>query len=279
MVPYLSCIRNHSSAKVVMRAHNVEHIIWERLHHSEKNPVRKIYLRLLAKRLKKFELNHLGELDAILPITKEDETVFRKLGCLIPLHVVPIGINPEEYNTTPDETEWCLFHLGSMDWMPNLEAVNWFLKNCWENIHKEIPFLKLYLAGRGFPKELMEANFPGVFCEGEISDSNNYMNRKQIMIVPLLSGSGMRVKIIQGMALGKTIISTTIGAEGIECTNKKNIMIADTPAEFLNAVKYCLSDKPTAIQLGKDARKLVEERYSNMSIGKSLTEFYRKLIS
>ncbi|MCX6290977.1 MAG: glycosyltransferase [Bacteroidetes bacterium] len=280
MMPYLSCARKNSKAKVVMRAHNVEHIIWERLHHSEKNIFKKWYLQILARRLKKFERFHLHTLDAVLPITADDETAFRKIGCTVPMHITPLGIDTEDYPVNdPQEAEWCLFHLGSMDWMPNLEAVEWFLGNCWEKIHNEFPSLKLYLAGRGFPKHLMEAGYANVVCEGEISDSNKYMASKQIMVVPLLSGSGMRVKIIQGMALGKTIISTTIGAEGIQYTHGENILIADTPDQYMQAVKKCMEDKNFASQTGKAARKLVAEKYSNDVIGKSVTEFYRKLIS
>ena len=221
----------------------------------------------------------MNKLDAILSITQEDKIIFENLGCRIPILVTPLGVDVKDIRQIENEkTEWCLFHLGAMDWMPNLEAIDWFLKNCWQMIHREFPDLKLYLAGRGFPKRLMEATLPNVICEGEISDSTNYMRNKQIMIVPLLSGSGMRVKIIQGIAFGKTIISTTIGAEGIEYTNGENILIADTPQQFLSAIKKCLNDKTFAEQIGQAAQLLIKEKYSNETIGKSVTEFYGQLI-
>ena len=278
MFPYLEAIRKNSSAKIVLRAHNVEHIIWERLCDSETNPLKKWYLKTLTKKLKKYEVTHLNKPDAILAITKEDQQIFNLLGCTIPIHVTPLGIDLKDYQPSEEnKSEWCLFHLGSMDWLPNLEAVKWFLENCWNAIHNEFSGLKLFLAGRGFPKSLMENNFPNVICEGEIADSNKYMHDKQIMIVPLLSGSGMRVKIIQGMALEKTIISTSIGAEGIQFTNGENILIANTPLEFLAAVKKCLADKNYAKQIGENGRKLVAEKYSNEAIGKSVTSFLSQL--
>jgi glycosyltransferase involved in cell wall biosynthesis len=261
-----------------MRAHNVEHIIWERLYSSEKNRLRKWYLKLLAKRLKQYEIQHLNNLDAILPITPDDETIFKNLGCSIPLHVTPLGIDLDDYVPSPEKISApSLFHLGSMDWLPNLEAIDWFLENCWARIHAERPQLKLYLAGRGFPKRLVDARHPNVVCEGEISDSNEYMRTKQVMVVPLLSGSGMRVKIIQGMALGKTIISTSIGAEGIQYTNGKNILIANTPEEFAAAVARCMNDEVFTISVGKAARQLITGQYSNEAIGKSVSGFYREL--
>ena len=197
MVPYLPCIRQYSKSKVAMRAHNVEHVIWNQLHRSEKNIFKKWYLKHLAKRLKYFEVQHLNNLDAILPITMEDAAVFRSLGCTIPMLVTPLGIDLKEYETKAElNTEQCLFHLGSMQWLPNQEGVTWFLENCWQMIHAEFPELKLYLAGRGFPKQIVDAGYPQVICEGEILDSNKYSENKQIMIVPLLAGSGMRVKML-----------------------------------------------------------------------------------
>jgi glycosyltransferase involved in cell wall biosynthesis len=279
MMPYLNCIRKHSKAKVVLRSHNIEHIIWKRLYQSEKNFARSWYLRLLAKRLKKFELDHLNVADAILPITANDAQLYNNLGCIIPLHVTPLGVDLDDYIISETvKEEWCLFHLGSMNWRPNLEGVEWFLENCWPRLRFDFPDLKLYLAGRGFPKRLIDLHLPNVICEGEISDSNHYSSDKKIMIVPLFSGSGMRVKIIQGMALAKTIISTTIGAEGIECTNGKDILIADTAEQFYEAVKKCLMNKQLADEIGFAGRKLITEKYLSNLIGKRLSDFYRKIL-
>src|SRR5207248_8773107 len=122
-------------------------------------------------------------------------------------------------------------------------------------IHKKLPTLKLFLAGRGFP-DYLKNNVPqNVICEGEIINAENYMSDKQIMIVPLLSGGGMRVKILQGMAMGKTIISTSIGAEGIKTEDGKNILIASAPEQFLKQVVKCSEDRDWCLLIGKSARK------------------------
>jgi glycosyltransferase involved in cell wall biosynthesis len=278
MTPYISAVRKLSKAKIVLRAHNIEHIIWQRLASNEKNPLKKSYLALLAKRLQKYEVDIIASLDAILPITPDDAKSFTQLGSKVPMRIIPVGIDTSKYlNQRNADSEILLFHLGSMDWRPNLEGVKWFLEDCWNWIHEKFPTLKLYLAGKHFPADLIARNDPGVICEGEVKDSDAFMNDKQIMIVPLKSGGGMRVKIIQGMALGKTIISTTIGAEGIEYTDKVNVLIADTPAEFLSAVEKCLSDKNYCLQIGNEAHKLALEKYSNKNIGNMLSSFFKSL--
>lgn len=276
--PYIDCIRKNSPAKIVLRAHNVEHIIWERLAKEDKNILRKNYLIFLSRRLKKYELDVLKKIDAIIAITSVDENNFRELSFKGPLLTVPVSLDFKEYFfDANEETEMSLFHLGSMDWMPNREAVEWFLKKCWPKLHSIFPSLKLYLAGRSFPQEIIDAKYPNVICEGKIEDAHSYMRKKQIMIVPLLSGSGMRVKIIQGMALGKTIISTKIGAEGIPVENGNNIFLADTPEEFLEAISNCINNQGGCKQTGINGRKFAEENYSNQAAGKKIDVFYKAL--
>jgi glycosyltransferase involved in cell wall biosynthesis len=278
--PYISCIRKHSSAKIVLRAHNVEHIIWERLAETENNIIRKWYLHFLAKRLKKYELETLEEIDAIIPITPVDELLFKNYHFLKPVLTVPVSLTMNDY--VYDEKvkpEMSLFHLGSMDWIPNREAVEWFLKEVWPGIHSLYPTLRLYLAGRNFPDEIKNAGHPNAICQGRIEDAHSYMQTKQVMIVPLHSGSGMRVKIIQGMALGKTILSTTVGAEGIPVTNGENILIANTPSEFISQVKWCMENPEASKEIGKKARKFAEDNYSNFSVGKQLSVFFKNIMA
>jgi glycosyltransferase involved in cell wall biosynthesis len=116
-----------------------------------------------------------------------------------------------------------------------------------------------------------------VLIEGEVSDSVKFMNSKSIMIVPLQSGGGMRVKIIEGMALAKTIISTSIGAEGIAYENNVNLLIADTEIAFEQAIMQCITDKAFSDTIGKNARTLIETKYDNRKICGRLFEFYQTL--
>ncbi len=279
MAPYLEIIRKHSNAKVVLRAHNIEYLIWERITSVTKNPVKKWYLETLTRKLKNYELSVINEFDGVATITAKDAGFFRKAGCKVQITDIPFGINLQNYEPVNyKEKEVSLFHLGSMNWMPNEEGIRWFLNKAWPLIHKNNPELKLYLAGRMMPEWLTNLTMQNVVVVGEVDDATDFINKKGIMIVPLLSGSGIRIKIIEGMALGKTIISTSIGAEGINYKNGRDILIADTPEEFAKAVSTCLKDEVYCRSVGKNARKLIENDHNISKIIGKLEGFYERII-
>ena len=280
VTPYVDVIRKHSKAKIVLRSQNVEYAIWERLAEASGNPLKKAYLKLLAKRLKKYELGMLNKYDGIATITELDAVSYRNSGCKSPIIHIPFGIDTNKYRSDPASTEFpSVFHIGAMDWMPNSDAVKWFLENVWGKVQLQHPTVKLYLAGRNMPDWMKQLNLKNVVVEGEVADSHKFINSKSIMIVPLSSGGGMRVKIIEGMALGKTIISTAIGAEGIDYENNKNILIANTENEFIEALVKCIADKAFSDAISQNAKKLIENKYDNLKICKKLSDFYQTLIT
>ncbi|MGQ0829067.1 MAG: glycosyltransferase [Bacteroidota bacterium] len=276
---YVQTIRKHSKAKIVLRSHNIEHQIWERTTNSTANFLKKWYLNLLTGRLKKYELNSLTAFDAIASITEGDSAYLKKQGVIYPIDTFPFGIDLQHI-TSKSKPEECIsvFHIGAMDWAPNVEGIKWFLKYSWPKLQIKHPDLKLYLAGRNMPAELNTIAIKNVIVEGEVADSHTFMNSKGIMIVPLLSGGGMRVKIIEGMALGKTIVSTSIGAEGIDCTNNTNIVIADDPINFAEAISNCILDKTFFETIGNNAKNLAVQKYNNIDICNRLSNFYHQLI-
>lgn len=278
MTPYIATIRMHSDAKIVMRSHNLEYIIWERLSKQTGSVAKKTYLKLLARQLKKYELDVLNQIDGIAAISKRDAEDFRKLGCKQPIEIIPFGLDLNKYEPADNpKTSLDLFHLGSMDWSPNIEGLDWFLNKIWPVIQSKTPEANFYLAGRDMPERFFESSLPNMVVVGEVEDAMKFIKSKSLMIVPLLSGGGIRVKIIEGMALGKAIISTSVGAEGIHYTHKKDIWIADTPTEFAEAVDYFKNNPDKINEFGKNARNLVEIEYANEIIIKKLLSFYEQL--
>ncbi len=276
---YVDTIREYSKAKIVLRSQNVEYVIWERLADASTNFFKKWYLKLLAERLKKYELSMLNRYDGIAAITDIDAKIHQKLACTLPIITIPFGIDVSKYKKDESTTEYpSVFHIGAMDWMPNADGIKWLLENVWPKVLLKHPAVNLYLAGRNMPSWLKQLSIPNVLVLGEVEDSNQFINSKSIMLVPLTSGGGMRVKIIEGMALGKTVVSTSIGAEGIEYENLKDILIADSADEFVEAIHTCLSDKIYADTVARNARILVEKKYDNITICKQLTWFYKALI-
>ncbi len=275
MAPYLKTVRKFSKAKTVLRAHNIEHLIWERVAQTSSNMLKRIYLHHLVRTLKKYELSILDKFDGIAAITEKDASFFRR-WCKVPVEAIPFGIDPGNFPIIREEPEFpSLFSIGSMDWLPNAEGVRWFLDKAWPLIHEKFPELKYYIAGRHMPQWITCCGRPNVMVVGEVKNAKAFMGSKSVMIVPLFSGSGIRIKIIEGLATGKTIISTTIGAEGIHITRGENILIADSPEEFLQAVTSCMNPD-FCKTLGKHARELIEKEYQRKEIIGKLIAFYKK---
>lgn len=276
---YIPTILKHSTALVSMRGHNVEYLIWERLAASTASFFKKKYLQLLAKRLKREEISVLQQLDCIVPISTIDEQIYRQQGAKMPMLVCTAGVDENLLEAKPAEVKkGTLFHLAAMNWQPNVEAVNWFMQSIWPKVKVSFPQTHLFLAGKDMPDAMMKQNGKQVTVCGQVNDAVQFMQDKQIMLVPLLSGSGMRIKIIEGMALGKVIVSTSIGAEGIDCTSGKNILLADSAEEFCNQIALAISDSELCNRLSKNAKALVQQKYTNRSIISKLISFYSNLL-
>jgi glycosyltransferase involved in cell wall biosynthesis len=278
---YIDTIRKYSKAKIVLRAHNVEYLIWERHLQNEKPGLKKWYLNLQTKRLKNFELKVLRQVDAIVSITDFDKTIFKELNFEKPIYTCITGVDINAYKTEGVENinTGTIFYFSSMDWMPNQEAVNWFLANCWKEVHQAIPEAKLVIAGRYMPEYILRTNLPNVQIIENVKDARSFYNEHEIMLVPLLSGSGLRIKIIEGMAYGKAIVSTSIGAEGIKIESGKNILIADSASAFSNAVIELLKHPEKRKLLEKNAREFAENEFDNKKVVAGLVEFYNSLLN
>ena len=281
LAPYIALIKRHTKAPIVMRAHNVEHEIWERVRANTSNKIKKLYLRNLNRKLKKFELSYLKDYDFLLPITERDGQRFCKLGYKKKYYTLVTGIDIERYNYNSNTTEYpSLFHLGSLDWEPNLEGLRWFLTEIWPDILKEEKDIKFHIAGRNASSEIIKylKSFKNVIYDGEVLDANSYINSKAIMLVPLLSGSGMRIKIIEGMALAKAIVSTTIGAEGILAKDGEEMLIAKNKEEFLEKTLQLIQDREFYMKISKNARSFIENEFDNSRIVSHLIKQYESLI-
>lgn len=280
MAPYLATIRSCTHAPVILRAHNVEFRIWERLAASCNSPLKKWYLKLLARRLKQYEGEIINHFDGLIVLTEEDRNLLIQSGCRRPILISPISLDTSLYQPMGELIDHKdIFHLGSMDWMPNIEGVDWFLQEVLPLLDNNGISLSIHLAGKAMPERIFEMASESLHISGKVEHAIEFMNNKQIMIVPLLSGGGMRVKIIEGMAMGKTIISTPVGAEGIRYTHGKDILIASTPMEFADAILRCINDESLCHLIGENARRLAQEIYDIRSTGNEIITFYNACIS
>lgn len=278
VVPYLDVVKENSKAKLIYRAHNIEFDVWERLAAIEQFTPRRKYLEFLSRRLKVYETEQINRFHQVFAISEPDRQNILKMGCQTRLDVFPVAIDFEKYNVDTSKTSFpTLFHLGAMDWRPNKEGLEWFLDEIWPDIEKLSGELRFYIAGKNMQKQFFDYDSENLIVEGEVFDAIEFMNSKAIMIVPLLSGSGMRVKIIEGMAMEKCIIATTMAAEGINCKPGKDILIANTADEFYRSILQCITKPNIWREIGENARKTVERDHEMNTNAERMLGIYKIL--
>lgn len=279
MTPYLATIRRSTNARIVFRSHNLEYIIWEDLARGTRNLPKKTYLKILARQLKKYELDILKNVDGIAAISSEDYKKYLSFKSSRPIVNIPFGVDLGKYVPSKEEPEpFSLFHIGAMDWAPNVEGVDWFIKKVWPVVFKANPNLKFYLAGKAMPDKYYNLESDGIYCLGEVKDAHAFMRNKQIMVVPILSAGGIRVKIIEGMALRKCIVSTKTGAVGINYKNGKNIHIVEDEKTFASTILNLVENQAKVEETATEARILAENHYDNKLLTRDLLNFYYSLI-
>ena len=279
LATYIPVIRRHSKARIVIRAHNLEHQIWERHLAAERNPLKKMYLGLQNKRLKHFELDAFSNADAIVTITDADRKNILELVPHRSVYTCVTGINLGSYRKVEAPSHpGTLFHFASMDWMPNVEAVNWLLEHVWPEVLKQIPNARLVLAGKHMPEKFKRRGNQNLMVTEHVNSSAEFYKTYDIMLVPLFSGSGLRIKLVEGLAYGKAIITTRIGAEGISYTDHKDLVIADDAETFTAAIVSLLKDPGRKQELQMHARLLAEQYFDYKKTAADLLVFYRQLL-
>lgn len=281
LATYIPVIRKYSKAKIALRAHNVEFEIWERIvNNSSPNP-KYWYLNYLAKKLKNYECHQLSQYDLLAAISQRDWEKYRELGYKGPGLVVPIGFNPKAYRPVyPDYRDvLSIGFIGSLDWLPNLRGMEWFLADIWPGIHAKYPKLELHIAGRNTPAWLLQLEKKNIIVHGEVDDAQAFIKKHNIALVPLRSGSGMRVKILEAMALGKVVLTTSLGLEGILARDGQEVLIADNYNEFIAKIHHCQVAPDRLSLIGQNARSLVERHYDRERIAEKLLAAYQQIVS
>lgn len=265
---------------VVLRAHNLEYTIWRQLAAKTRNPLKRAYLRQLASRLEQFEKDQLPRFAAVAAITEADQQRLRRLGCPEPVVFVPAGVDLSRFRRDPTirPQPRTLCMIGSFDWLPNQEGLDWFLREVWPEARRQFPALELHLAGKNLPERFRQLRLPGVTVHGFVESAAGFMQQYELMLVPLLSGGGMRIKIIEGMALGCCILSTTLGAEGIHVKPDFDIVVADSAQEWLAQLgRYYRGELPAAA-IGQEAARTIARRYDNARVVESFLDLYTILL-
>ncbi|MEM7375252.1 MAG: glycosyltransferase family 4 protein [Bacteroidota bacterium] len=283
MGAYIDSIRAKApKALVALRAHNIEHEIWDRRAKNEENPIKQYVFKETAVRIKKYEQTFYKKnpYDVLVPITGRDAGILKKLGAIKPAYVCQVGMDFDILDTRPVELEYpSVFYIGALDWEPNREGLDWFLKEVWPKVHPSFPQVKFFIAGRNMPNKYLSIRQDNIVVLGEVPSASEFIKSKAVMVVPIFSGSGMRVKIVEGMAYGKPIVATPMAAEGMSAKHGNNIMLAQTAEDFADRVRILIEQRSIHDTISARARSFVKSRFDNDSITKGLLGFYEKQLA
>jgi glycosyltransferase involved in cell wall biosynthesis len=268
-----------SGARRVLDAHNALWVLYRRLWQTMGPGPKKWLLGRDWRLLKAYEGQICRQFEATLAVSEEDKVALEEAaGQPLNIAVIPIAVDTDEVTkiTRRPQAEHIL-HIGTMFWPPNIDGILWFLGDILPLIRAQRPGVVFDIVGSKPPPEIVEFgnNDPEVNVTGYVPDPTPFLESCGVMIVPLRAGGGMRVKILNAMAQGLPIVSTTIGCEGIAAEAGRHLLIADTPEAFAQAVLRLLEDQTLADNLGRTGRQLVQSTYDYRMACSPLEEVYR----
>ena len=279
--PYIDTIRMHAPmALVSLRSHNHEFQIWEQRWKATRNPFNRLALRHLTNTLERYEKSVLDKVDTIVSISSNEGMGYRNWGFSGPIHVAGFGIKMDKAPDSPEPnikhrkqgSGVKLFHLGAMDWGPNREGIEWFLREAWPKVLEAHPNTEFHLAGKGLDPA-MWSEVPGLTNHGEVESATDFSMQHDVLVVPLLRGAGIRVKIVESFSWGIPVVSTTSGVQGLEVNNHDTLVQAD-PEGFADAVIALLDSPERLNQLSKSGLEAAKSCFDQDKIGAELLEFY-----
>jgi polysaccharide biosynthesis protein PslH len=264
----------------VLNHHNVESAMMRRRARRETNPLKKLYFHLEAAKLQRYEIETAARFDAHLAVSELDRQTLQALAPGRRVEVVANGVDTSYFRPLAEpSTPRSLVFAGGMKWYPNRDAVLFFVSDVWPALKARYPGVSFTVIGRTPPRELvaLSQRDPAIRLTGFVDDVRPLIGAAGVYVCPIRDGGGTRLKVLDAMAMGKAIVSTSIGCEGIDVAPEKSILIADTPGEFVRQIGRAIEDAGLREQLGSAARKVAEATYSWTTIGLALNDLMGEL--
>jgi glycosyltransferase involved in cell wall biosynthesis len=253
----------------ILFEHNVEAQIFERHAESDEGFARRALMALQAAKMRRFEGFAGSQFDRVIAVSDADKQEFRRRYGWSHVCTIDTAVDTEYFRPAGGTLREDVVFVGSLDWLPNQDGVAWFINEAWPLIMRERPGARFCVVGRN-PTAGITAlgRRPGVEIVGTVPDTRPHLAQAALAVVPLRIGGGTRIKIFEAMAMGKAVISTTLGAEGLDVRPEENIILADDRESFARAVLRLLSAPAEAMRLGNAARALVETRFSAEAVAR-----------
>ncbi|MCL4538729.1 MAG: glycosyltransferase family 4 protein [Bacteroidetes bacterium] len=278
MARYGLALKEKFGARVALREHNFESEIMGRVSMHVGNPLVRFYAGIQHSKMLKLESDVLGKVDIVLPISKVDEEKMMKLVPGLRSFVVPAGVDFEKYVPSGSPAPDRVLLLSSYDWLPNTDSFRFYMKNILPKLREKAPNIRTIVAGKATERLRRAETGEGCDIVGYVDDFNKFGAMASVAVIPLRIGSGIRIKLLELMALGMAIVSTSVGAEGIDVQDGKHLLLADSPEEFADKIVLLNSSPDLRRDLGENARKLVSEKYTWDSVGRKLIEACKSVL-
>jgi glycosyltransferase involved in cell wall biosynthesis len=268
------------NVKKVFFFHNLMTLQYKNIYRSRTDLVKKVIAFVEYLQIRKFEKNLLLQMESAVVLTKIESETARILSPDTNIYEIPLEINLNEYIPAHDLIDdQRITFTGTMSYEPNHEGASYFIKKILPLIRRDFPNARFFAVGMNPPKYLQDLGDDRIIITGEVINMQEYINKSSVIVVPLLSGGGMRYKILEAFTLSKAVVSTSVGAEGIEYTENENIIIADNPQHFAHKVCELLSDVQRAVNLGTNARQLITDKYDSRIVQKQWNSLYAEILA
>jgi glycosyltransferase involved in cell wall biosynthesis len=282
--PYLAHFRFDRAGRappIVVDAHDIAYEIVRQFAQRDGGAGRSLYASINWRKLKKEELGAFRRASAVCVCSLADQNRIKGDAPSVRTVVIPNGADVEQYKPRPDDPApdgRTVVFFGLLATLPNIDGATWFVNEVWPHVVREKPDARCKIIGKGATKAVLDLARPGVEITGFVEDLRPHLASAAALVVPLRLGSGTRLKIVEGMAMGKAIVSTTLGAEGIDAVPGRDILVADDPAAFAGAVVRLLRDPALGASLGASGRALAVERYAWSAAAADLEKLFRELV-
>ena len=262
----------------VLFQHNVESSLWQRMAATESNPIKKLSFAIESAKMTRYERATVGRFHHIIAVSEHDRQQMLQMNPACEITVVPTGVDTRKFNVAPPSSARPprVVFTGSMDWEPNIDAVEYFCSQIWPRIRKEFPEAIFQIVGRNPFAKVQRLASESVEVTGTVPSVAEYLEKSSVVIVPLRVGGGTRLKIFEAMAMGKALVSTSIGAEGLEVESGRDLLLADNASSFADAVILLLRDAGIRRSLEQAAVRLAAQ-YDWSHVVKQFAEVFRKL--
>jgi polysaccharide biosynthesis protein PslH len=267
-----------TDVKLVLDEHNIEYEVLERMWRGERSALRRAFSFREYLRYRRYERRAWGKVDAASVTSPREPAIVSEHAPRLSVAVVPNGVDLQYF--APDgsdvDSQTVVFN-GVLNYRPNLDAALHLVNDIWPLVLSQCPDAKLAIVGRAGGVDVSSLRGPGVEVTGEVPDVRTYLRKAAVVAVPIRMGGGTRLKVVEALALGKPIVSTTLGAEGIAVKDRETVLFADDSETFAARIAEVFRDRELALTLGRAGRRLAEDEYSWSRAGDCLAELYTRL--